>query len=75
MKKLTIREARQSLSQLDQLLTEEGELTITRRGRAIAKVSSVGRPRTIPSHKNLRQKMARLQKGSEIMVGEDRDGL
>ena len=31
MKKLTIREARQSLSQLDRLLAVEGEVTITRR--------------------------------------------
>jgi len=73
MKELTIRETRQSLSQLDRLLAEEGEVTITRRGEAIATVSRIGQPRPIPSHKNLRQKMARLRRGSEKLVREDRD--
>jgi len=47
MKKLTVREARQSLSHLDQLPAIEGEVTITRRGDPIAKVVQVGRKRPI----------------------------
>ena len=40
MKKLTIREARQSLTHLDRLLETEDEVVITRRGRVIARVQS-----------------------------------
>jgi len=73
MKKLSIREARQNLSHLDRLLDEEGEVTLTRRGKAIAKVVGIGQTRPIPSHKSLRRKMAPLRKGSEKLVREDRD--
>jgi antitoxin (DNA-binding transcriptional repressor) of toxin-antitoxin stability system len=73
MKKLTIREARQSLSHLDRLLSVEGEVTITRRGEPIARVEQVGRKRPIPSHRDLREGMARIRKGSEKIVREDRN--
>lgn len=74
MKKLTIREARQSLSHLERLLMAEGEVTITRRGQAIARVMPINRKVAIPSHKNLREKMPRLRKGSERIIREERDG-
>lgn len=74
MKKLTIRETREALPHLDRLLESEGELTITRRGKAVARVVSVGGRRTIPSHKTLRGSMAPLRTGSEQLVREDRDG-
>ncbi len=73
MKKLTIREARQSLPHLDRLLEEEGEITITRRGKPIDRVTGVGAKKTIPSHKDLRMKMARVKKQSRLLVREDRD--
>jgi antitoxin (DNA-binding transcriptional repressor) of toxin-antitoxin stability system len=73
MKKLNIRETRQSLSRIDQLLGAEGEVTITRRGKAVARVISVGKKRPIPSHKDLRMDMPRLRKGSEHLIREDRD--
>jgi antitoxin (DNA-binding transcriptional repressor) of toxin-antitoxin stability system len=73
MKKLTIREARKSLTNLDRLLAVEGELTITRRGEAIARMVQIGRKRPIPSHRDLREKMARIRRGSEKLVREDRN--
>jgi antitoxin (DNA-binding transcriptional repressor) of toxin-antitoxin stability system len=73
MKKLNIREARQVLSRLDQLLATEGEVTITRRGEAIARVMQIGRKRPIPSHQALREKMPRMRKGSEKLIRADRD--
>jgi antitoxin (DNA-binding transcriptional repressor) of toxin-antitoxin stability system len=73
MKKLTIREVRQSLSHLDQLLAVEGEVTITRRGDPIAKVVQVGRKRPIPSHRDLRDGMKRMQKGCGTLLRKDRD--
>ena len=74
MKQLTIREAREALSHLDRLLAVEGELTITRRGEPIARVLPVGKRRTIPSHRDLRESMPRMRKGSEKLIREDRDG-
>ena len=73
MKKLNIREARQSLSHLDRLLAVEGEVMITRRGEAIARLTQVGKKRPIPSHRDLRKRMSFIRKGSEKIVREDRD--
>jgi len=73
MKQLNIREPRQSLSQLEKLLAEEGELTITRRGEPIARVVPVASLRHIPSHRELRQKMPRMKKGSEALIRAERD--
>lgn len=73
MKKLTIREVRQSLPHLDRLLEIEGEVTITRRGDPIAKVIQVGRKRPIPSHRGLRDGMKRIHKESETILRKDRD--
>ena len=74
MKKLTIREARQSLSQLDRLRAVEGEVTITRRGEAIAQVEQIRQHKAMPSHRDLREKMPRMRKGSEKMIRDDREG-
>ena len=73
MKNLTVREARQSLTHLDRLLEAEGELTITRRGKPVARVMPVGPKREMPSRKSLRESMPRMKKGSDRIVREDRD--
>ena len=73
MKKLTIRETRQSLFHLDELLQEEGEITITRRGRPIGRVTAIVK-KAIPSHKDLRMKMRRIKPESQVLVREDREG-
>ena len=73
MKKLTIREARESLSHLDRLLAVEEEVMITRRGEPIAKVVQVGRKRPIPSHRDLRGAMKRMHKGSETVLRKERN--
>jgi prevent-host-death family protein len=74
VKKLTIREARQSLSHLDRLLDQEGEITITRRGKPIGRVMAIAGKKTMPSHKDLRMKMAPVKTESQVLVREDRDG-
>lgn len=73
MRKLTIREARQSLSHLDRLLAAEGEVTITRRGEAIARLTQINKKRPIPSHRDLRKRMPLMRKGSEKVVRKDRN--
>ncbi|MCJ7703903.1 MAG: hypothetical protein MUO28_00045 [Desulfobacterales bacterium] len=74
MKKLTIREARKSLTHLDHLLEVEGEVMVTRRGEPIAHLVQAGKKRPIPSHRDLREGMPRMQKRSEKLVREDRNG-
>jgi antitoxin (DNA-binding transcriptional repressor) of toxin-antitoxin stability system len=73
MKKLNIRQARQALSHLDQLLAAEGEVIITRRGQAIARMMQIDRKRRIPSHRDLREKMPLMRRGSEKLIRADRD--
>jgi antitoxin (DNA-binding transcriptional repressor) of toxin-antitoxin stability system len=73
MKKITIRQARQSLTHLDQLLADEGEVVITRRGQPIARLARIGRKRPIPSHRDLREAMRPMRRGSEEMIRQDRD--
>ena len=70
---MAIREARQSLSHLYEILTAEGEVAITKRGREIALVLPFGRVLPMPSHQDLRGKMPLMMKGSEDLVREDRD--
>jgi antitoxin (DNA-binding transcriptional repressor) of toxin-antitoxin stability system len=74
MRKLSIREARQSMSHLDRLLDQEGEITITRRGKPIGRVTAIAGKKAIPSHKDLRMKMAQVKLESQVLVREDREG-
>ena len=73
MKTLTIREVRSTLSRLEKTLAREGELIVTRRGRAVARLLPLPGPRPVPSHADLRAQMKRLRRGSEALVREDRD--
>ena len=73
MKKLTIRETRQALSHLDHLLSLEGEVVITRRGKPIAHVMPVTRKKPIPSHRALRERMREVKIPSEKLLRKERD--
>jgi prevent-host-death family protein len=73
MRTLSIREARQALSQLDRLLIHEDEVIITRHGKPVARLVRVQPRRSIPSHRNLRDSMSKMRKGSETIVRGDRD--
>lgn len=73
MKKLSIREVRKELAQLDQLVAREGEVTVMRRGRPIARLLPLRSKRRMPSHADLRASMPRLKAGSERHVRAERD--
>ena len=73
MKRLTIRQMRAALSRLDEIVGQEGELVITRRGRALARVLPIRPQRVLPSHADLRARMPRLAVPSEVLVRQDRD--
>jgi prevent-host-death family protein len=72
MKKLSIREVRKELAQLDELVSREGEIVVTRRGQPIARLLPLRSKLGMPSHADLRASMPRLKKGSEKHVREER---
>lgn len=74
MRSLTIREVRASLARLESLLAEEGEIVVTRHGRAVARLLPARPTTPMPSHADLRASMPRLETGNETLVRDDRDG-
>ena len=73
LKTLNIREMRSALSHLDELVAEEGEVVVTRRGRPLARILPARLRRRIPSRSELRASMARLKVPSEALIRHDRD--
>jgi prevent-host-death family protein len=73
MKRLSIREVRRELAQLDELVSREGEVVVTRRGRPIACLLPLRSKQRMPSHADLRSSMPRLKKRSEEHVRSERD--
>ncbi len=73
MKSLSIREVRKELAQLDDLVSREGEVVVTRRGQPIARLLPLRSKQQMPSHADLRASMPRLLKGSERHVRTERD--
>ncbi len=73
MKSLSIREVRKELAQLDELVSREGEVVVTRRGQPIARLLPLRNQRPMPSHADLRASMPRLKNGSERHIRTERD--
>ena len=73
MKKLTVRQVREYLPKLEELVSAEGELLVTRRGRPLARIVPFFRKREMPSHAALRASMPKLRAGSAVLVRRDRD--
>ena len=73
MRSLSIREIRSEIPRLEQILANEGELVITRRGRPIARLLPARMEAKRPFHAKLRSRMKRLIQGSETLIRQDRD--
>ncbi|SIT67096.1 Antitoxin component of toxin-antitoxin stability system, DNA-binding transcriptional repressor [Ectothiorhodosinus mongolicus] len=73
MKELNIREMRANIGRLDELVAEEGELVISRRGQPIARILPMAAHRQFPDHADLRLRMARLQTPSAELIRAERD--
>lgn len=73
MRELSIREMREKLGSLDQLLKMEGEILVTRRGVPIARLLPLHGSQAKPSHAELRAKMQRFSIPSQTLVRDDRD--
>ena len=64
---------RNELARLEEILDAEGELVITRRGHAVARLLSIKSDSHPPSHADLRAKMKRMPEGSEVLIRQERD--
>lgn len=73
MRQMSIRQLREALTSLEEIVDREGELVVTRHGRPLAKVVSLNPCRKAPSHADLRASMARMSVGSEELIRRDRD--
>jgi len=73
MREVSVRELRTVLARLDDVLAGERELVVTRHGRAIARLLPMEGTGRMPSHADLRRRVARQRVGSETLVREDRD--
>lgn len=69
---VSVREMRNSLGHLETLVLESGELVITKRGKAIARVLPVAGRKPKPGHADLRKRMPRLNIPSEDLIAADR---
>jgi prevent-host-death family protein len=74
MRTMSIRELRDSLSNIGEITDREGEVVLTRHGRPLARLVSLSPNRTAPSHAALRAGMPYMPVPSEQLVRADRDG-
>jgi prevent-host-death family protein len=73
MREMSIRELRDSLSSIDEIVERDHEITLTRHGRPLAKIVALNPVRSAPSHAGLRAGMPRMAVSSEELVRADRD--
>lgn len=73
LKTLSIRQIRSALPHLDEIVAEEGEVVVTRRGRPLARILPARSRRRIPSRAELRASMPRLKVPSEELIRQDRE--
>jgi antitoxin (DNA-binding transcriptional repressor) of toxin-antitoxin stability system len=74
MLQMSVRQFREALTALEQILEREGEFIVTRHGRPLAKVVSLNPVRKAPSHADLRASIPPMQAGSEDLIRQDRNG-
>ncbi len=70
---LSIREIRSELARVEEILASEGEVIITRRGSAVARLLPIKSVARSPSHADLRARMKRMPEGSEVLIRQERD--
>jgi prevent-host-death family protein len=73
VRRISIREIRSALSQVEELLENEGEVIITRHGKPVARMLPVDRARPVPTRRDLRESMQPLPLQSEDLVRRERD--
>jgi antitoxin (DNA-binding transcriptional repressor) of toxin-antitoxin stability system len=71
---MSIRELRDSLPSIGEILEKESEILVTRHGRAVAKLVAAAPSRSAPSHADLRASIPFQSVPSQKLVREDREG-
>lgn len=70
---MSIREAREALTRLEEIIEREGEITVTRHGRPVARIVPLHATRPVPSHADLRRSIPRQHVPSEVLLRGERD--
>ena len=73
MRNMSIRELREALPSIGEILQKEGDVVITRHGRPLARIVSLEPLRGAPSHAELRASMPRMAIAGEELIREDRE--
>ena len=73
MQTLSVREMRNQLGKLDELLAREQEIIITRHNTPLARILPIKGKKKRPSHKSLRDSLPYQDIASEILQRIDRE--
>jgi len=73
MQTISVREMRNQLGRLDQLIAREQEIIVTRHNKPLARILPVRGKRKRPDHKALRDSFPRQEITSEILQRMDRE--
>jgi antitoxin (DNA-binding transcriptional repressor) of toxin-antitoxin stability system len=73
MKSINVRELRNEIPRLRELLDREHELLLVTKGQPLARILPVAPQRKLESLVGLRSRMPRVKVPSEVLVREDRD--
>jgi antitoxin (DNA-binding transcriptional repressor) of toxin-antitoxin stability system len=74
MRRVTVREMRELLPEIEQALRAEGELVLTRRGKPVARMVPVpDGTQALLSTRELRARMTPSTVPSEVLIRQDRD--
>lgn len=70
--RLSIREMRAQLGNLEEILDREGEVVVTKRGKGIARLVPIAE-RARPSHAELRERLPTMRRSTAELLRADRE--
>jgi prevent-host-death family protein len=70
---MTIRKIRESIGQLEEMVSESGEIVVTKRGAPIARIVPISGARPRPSHADLRRQIPAPAIASSELIRAERD--
>jgi len=73
MKTINVRELRNGIPHLREILAKEHELLLVSNGEPVARILPAPKRRKVPSLASLRARMAMVEVPTEVLLREDRD--
>lgn len=73
MRTMSIRELRESLSSIGEIVERDGDVVLTRHGRPLVRLVPLNPCRSAPSHADLRAGMPYMAVPSEDLIRADRE--